>query len=322
MANELLIRQSSPGPKHTPSPLLRRVPSWKKLLYLKQSYPDNYTDKSFLSQLKRNTTVAKYSYFNLVDDFCLILLYISSLLLVVLMFSGIYLHRWNSILPTIVSSIFSILGFGIVQIYDKSVKPSTRPSQSSELNLKSFILIIFILLILSPILKSLTKSAASDSAWALSFALCLCNTIFHDYSMNSSFIHGKQSQQIFSQYKPILSTNISLSNAIVLASRLTSTSQVFFFILFAVQINILLPLLDFNIRRLKLHILHYSLLFVLFNLVNYLIFTLLGSKILIYWFICVFFIVFGMPSYFLFLQRYKNELQGPWDMHKPIINKN
>ncbi|KAK6205028.1 phosphatidylinositol N-acetylglucosaminyltransferase subunit C [Scheffersomyces amazonensis] len=314
------IRHDSPGIVHTSSPL-KRVASWKKLLYLKQAYPDNYTDKSFLSQLKRNTTVAKYSYISLIEDFSLIILYVSSLLLVVLEFSGIYLHGWSCILPTFITTILSIVGFGIVQFYDRLILSSDSASITSYLNLKSFILIVFILLILSPILKSLTKSSASDSVWALSFVLCLFNTISHDYSMNSSSTHGKNSQ-VLSAYKPTLSTNISLSNAIVLASRLTSTSQVFLFILFAIQINILLPLFDFNVRRLKFRILHLILFISLFTVVNYLIFKLLGFKILIYWIISVVFIVFGMPSYFLFLQRYKNELQGPWDIHKPIINRN
>lgn len=30
-------------------------------------------------------------------------------------------------------------------------------------------------------------------------------------------------------------------------------------------------------------------------------------------------ILFCLPGYFLFLQKYKNELQGPWDPAKPII---
>lgn len=74
---------------------------WKKLLYLKQPYPDNYTDVSFLSQLKRNTTVAKYSYFQLVDDFILIVFYISCILLVDLMFIGIYAKGWDPVRPTV-----------------------------------------------------------------------------------------------------------------------------------------------------------------------------------------------------------------------------
>ncbi|KAG2731084.1 hypothetical protein G9P44_006233 [Scheffersomyces stipitis] len=319
------LRTRSPMPPHsyllrrnTP---IRRTPqvSWKKLLYLKQPFPDNYTDQSFLSQLKRNTTVAKYSYIKLVKDFSLIVFYISVILVVVLMFTGIYLHQWSSMLPTMVTSALSISGFIILKVFDKSynTKVGKIGYYSQRLNMKSFVLIIFILLILSPVLKSLTKSTASDSIWALSFILCVCNTIFHDYSMNSS-----SSDVSELQYRPIISTNISLSNSIVLASRLGSTSQVFFFVLFSIQVNILLPLFDFNARRAQFYRLHWTVYFIVFNFVNYLIILLLGTKFLFYWFVAVLGIVFLMPAYFLFLQRYKNELQGPWDTAKPIINTN
>ncbi|KAK6459020.1 phosphatidylinositol N-acetylglucosaminyltransferase subunit C [Scheffersomyces xylosifermentans] len=298
------------------TPIIRRSQQpWKKLLFLNQRFPDNYTDSSFLSQLKRNTAVANYSYVKLVQDFSLIVFYISSLLLVVLMFTGIYLYQWSSMLPTLASSVLSILGFITLRISEGDSRGESKTKE--KLNMKSFILIIFILLILSPVLKSLTKSSSSDSIWALSFILCLSNTIIYDYSMSST-----TSDVSRHQYKPIISTNISLSNSIVLASRLNSTSQVFFFVLFAIQMNILLPLFDYNARRNKLVTLHWLVYFVLFNLVNYLITHLLGVKFLLYWLVCVIGIVFLMPAYFLFLQKYKNELQGPWDIAKPVINAN
>ncbi|KAI5957114.1 GPI2 [Candida jiufengensis] len=279
-------------------------PPWKKLLYLQQPYPDNYNDESFLSQLKRNTTVAKYSYSKLVDDFSLIMFYISCILLVILMFIGIYDKNWNPIIPTIISSILSIVMYLILK-YQKS----NLSIKLLSINFKSFTIISFMLLIASPILKSLTKSTSSDSIWAISSILSITNTIFYEYSSNSKI------------YKPILSTNISLSNAIVLASRLNSTLDVFLFMLFAIQINILLPLYHASLRNLKkMRILHYFTIFITFNLVNYWIYDLLNYKFLIYWLISVVIIVLVMPAYFLSLQRYKNELQGPWDIAKPKFN--
>lgn len=263
---------------------------WKKLLYLKQPFPDNYTDSSFLSQLKRNTTVTKYSYSKLVEDFSLIILHLLCLFLVTLLFAGIYLHDWNISIAVIISSTLSILGLILMNEY-----------------LKSYLIFIFMLLIFSPVLKSLTRSSSSDSIWALSFLLFLANTLLHDYAMNNR------------QYHPILSTNISLSNAIVLASRLNSNSQVFIFVLFAIQINILLPLFDFKLRKSHKYI-HYTLFSTLFIIVSLLFLSLLSYKIMLFWWICSASIMFALPSYYLFLQRYKNELQGPWDIAKPILN--
>lgn len=305
------------------SPIRRKIVPWKKLLYLQQPYPDNYTNESFLAQLKRNTAVSKYSYWKLVDDFTLVAFHLSNLLLVILTFTGIYLQYWNSIWPTVISSSCSVIGYIIWDQINKSINinsnreshpiPSTSPSLTSgpKPRLKSFLIIIFIILFLSPVLKSLTRSTASDSIWTLSIILCLANTIFHDYAVNTSSSH----------YMPIISTNISLSNAIVLASRLNSTVQVFCFILFAIQVNILLPLFDFSIRKyIKNRNYHRGLVILLLGIVYYLLAVILGYRALAVWIFAQIGIAFIMPSYFLFLQKYKNELQGPWDIAKPIIN--
>lgn len=278
-------------------------PPWKKLLYLKQPYPDNYTDKSFLSQLKRNTTVVKYSYIKLVEDFSLIIFHISCILLVILTFKGIYIHNWDPIKPTILSSAIWLL-------------LSTSTSNNDRINIKSFILIIFILLILSPVLKSLTKSTSSDSIWAISFMLCVANVLLHDYTMNAA-----NTWRRLTPHRPIISTNISLSNAIVLASRLNSTIEVFLFILFAIQIGIILPLFDAKLRQLNYKQVHLLIFIILFNLVNYMMYSILDYKFLVYWIIGAITMIIIIPAYFLSLQRYKNELQGPWDTARPILNR-
>ncbi|CCE81733.1 Piso0_002399 [Millerozyma farinosa CBS 7064] len=325
-------RHTHTNASRTPSPLRRRKP-WKKLLYLKQAYPDNYTSETFLSQMKRNSSVTNYSYWKLVHDFALIVLHLSNILLVVLLFMGIYLYNWNASVPTIVGSCFSIAGFIVRDRIANARKTastcardrasaagddvlvqspmSMRTRQTPKL--KSFFLLMFMLLVLTPVLSSLTKSTSSDSIWALCFILCVCNIIFHDYGMNTANEH----------YSPIISTNISFANAIVLASRLVSTRPVFCFTLLAVQINVLLPIFDYSLRKHypKRHF-HTILMITMFAIVHVLIFKLFTVKLLLAWITMQASIAFFLPAYFLFLQKYKNELQGPWDPAKPIIRSN
>lgn len=325
-------RHINTNASRTPSPLRRRKP-WKKLLYLKQAYPDNYTSETFLSQMKRNSSVTNYSYWKLVHDFALIVLHLSNILLVVLLFMGIYLYDWNASVPTIVGSCFSIAGFIVrdrIANSHKTAPTSTRdialadgddvpvqPLMSMRTRqtpkLKSFFLLMFMLLVLTPVLRSLTKSTSSDSIWALCFILCVCNVIFHDYGMNTANEH----------YSPIISTNISFANAIVLASRLVSTRPVFCFTLLAVQINVLLPIFDYSLRKHypKRHF-HTILIIAMFAIVHVLIVKLFTVKLLLAWITVQASIAFFLPAYFLFLQKYKNELQGPWDPAKPIIRSN
>ncbi|CUM65351.1 uncharacterized protein PRCAT00002986001 [Priceomyces carsonii] len=312
--------------KETAEPLAKitAIPQWRKLLYSRQPFPDNYTDVSFLSQLKRNTTVTKYSYWKLVNDFSLIVVHMSNLLLVILIFIGIYAKQWNALLPTMISSICTIVGFVILHFIRKHNPSKTssstelnsfNPYQSlnNNLNVKPFLRIIVILLVLSPVLKSLTRSTSSDSIWALSFMLYLANTLFHDYAMDVSI----------ENYRPILSTNISLSNSIVLASRFSSNVEVFSFILFAIQVNILLPLFDFSMRKHSSNAYYHRILCASLQLVVYwLINTLWGGKIVFFWIVFQGTLSFVIPKYFLFLQRYKNELQGPWDIANPRIRSN
>lgn len=233
------------------------------------------------------------------------------------MFTAIYQYHWNWVIPAGISSIFTIAGFAMMEWMKSNLKLHFG-ANAGNFNLKSYLLIIFILLILSPILKSLTRSTSSDSIWALSFILCLASTIFHNYGMDTN---SKSTAATNVEYRPILSTNISLSNSIMLASRLNTTLQVFFFILFSMQSNLLLPIFDYNIRKHGFKNLHRVIFGIVFQIVNYMIWSLLGGKVLLFWWCCVIGIVFGLPLYFLFLQRYKNELQGPWDVAEPVINK-
>ncbi|CAH2350335.1 phosphatidylinositol N-acetylglucosaminyltransferase Gpi2p subunit [[Candida] railenensis] len=314
-------------PTRAKSPLRTRSPSrrqpWKKLLYLNQPYPDNYTNESFLSQLKRNTTVVKYSYLKLLDDFSLIAQHLSNLFLVILVFIGIYYQNWNPVTPIVYSSILTIFGFMVWdanrkddqqhhvqrEVEEISSSTTTYSLKTQRSKIKSSIILLFILLILSPVLKSLTKSTASDSIWAISFCLCIANTLFHEYAMASDLANCR----------PIISTNISFSSAIVLASRLSTNISVFCFVLFAIQANILLPVFDVHLRQFYPKAYHRSLFVATSIVVSIMVAFILNIKILLIWVMGQVGIVFVLPSYFLFLQKYKNELQGPWDPAKPII---
>lgn len=274
---------------------------WRKLLYIKQPYPDNYTDPSFLSQLKRNSTVQKYSYWKLVKDFSLISLHLSTLAIVHIVFFGIYNFNWDPILPSSLGSILSIICYTIFKIYDDN-------SSTKGLNaFKSSILIMFSILTLSPVLKSLSESTSSDSIWSLSIWLLICNLLFTDYHFD-----------INEKFKPVFSMNILIANVIVLASRLESTGSVFCFILFAFEIYGMFPFFDIWVRK-NFSLIHWCLLLIIGILVDFFIWKMSGAKMLIVWISLHFFVVLISPLYFLELQKYKNELQGPWDPAKPII---
>ncbi|GMM27346.1 phosphatidylinositol N-acetylglucosaminyltransferase [Martiniozyma asiatica (nom. inval.)] len=321
---------------------------WKKLLWYPQPHPDNYTPKSFLSQLKRNSTVVKYSYRKLCHDFSLLILHLSLIQAIIITFYGIYQLNWNPIKPTIVTSSLTIIGF-IIYVVTLKIRRNKEliELQRAEINklsknkfnyksdyeynfnnlesylielrapsvlrtFKSSLLIIFYLLTLSPVLKSLTNSTSSDSIWALSAWLCLLNVLFNDFKIDFS--------QELKSHSSNLSKNICVSNAIVLASRLQSNLSAFCFILFAIQVGGLFPEFNNFTRRVGFKSFHIFQLISIVGLVLYALYFLFGGK----WFLVCFTIEFivgvGGPWWFMKLQKYKEELQGPWDPAVAVVN--
>ncbi|KAK5704729.1 glycosylphosphatidylinositol anchor biosynthesis [Elasticomyces elasticus] len=71
-----------------------RKTTWKKLLWVKQSYPDNYTDEeTFLDHLQRNPRLRPYEFWPLVADSTIIVQHVCSVVIFVCCFTGIFQER-------------------------------------------------------------------------------------------------------------------------------------------------------------------------------------------------------------------------------------
>ncbi|KAL2269576.1 hypothetical protein VTJ83DRAFT_1760 [Remersonia thermophila] len=209
--------------------------------------------------------------------------------------------------------------------------------------IKSAILIYFTLLGLSPILKSLTRSTSSDSIWAMSFWLLAINIFFFDYSGGSrSGVAAAASAATTTPGKPMpvasLSTNAALMASTVLASRLPSTGQVFSLTLFSIQVFGLFPVFRQCARRRSWRY-HVTLTVLLVLGAGAGVGLILGDPhhhhhhhhhhhgwpwkrglvgMLAGCLIAL--VAMGGCSWWLIgLQKYKNEIYGPWDPARPII---
>ncbi|GAB0135692.1 hypothetical protein EsDP_00004019 [Epichloe bromicola] len=186
--------------------------------------------------------------------------------------------------------------------------------------IKSALLIYSTLLGLSPILKSLTRSTSSDSIWAMSFWLLAINIFFFDYSGG-----------VGAKFPASLSTNAALMASTVLASRLPQTNQVFSLTLFSIEVFGLFPVFRRHVRHRswRYHILQTVVLVlgagwgvgvVLGDAKN-------GSKwpwkngiVGMIFSVVISALATGGCSWWLIgLQKYKNEIRGPWDPARPII---
>ena len=215
---------------------------------------------------------------------------------------------------------------------DETIGVSAR-NQKRIVTVKSAILIYCAVLGLSPILKSLTQSTSSDSIWAMSCWLIFVNVFFFHYDASPISRHTfRESHTLITDCTDVrmtasLSTNAALMASTLLASRLPSTTHVFSLTLFSIEIFALFPIF----RRLLSYVSwrgHFILTTMLvigagggLNMVIIgpgagwkaaIIGMILGSIIIG--------IAMGLCSWWLIgLQKYKNEIYGPWDPARPVI---
>ena len=90
----------------------RRKGVWKKLLWIKQSYPDNYTDPpTFLAHLQRNPRLVPYDFWPLVADSTVIVQHVCSVAIFVCCFVGIYQERVSPLSVVGWGSACTVLGW-------------------------------------------------------------------------------------------------------------------------------------------------------------------------------------------------------------------
>lgn len=222
--------------------------------------------------------------------------------------------------------------------YPPPMSPGATSSPFSQRNslriaiIKSALLIYFTLLSLSPILKSLTRSTSEDSIWAMSFLLFTINIFFFDYGTPPLVAGGVQNKNIPAS----LSTNAALMASTVLASRLPSTGQVFSLTLFSIEVFGLFPVFRRYAKQRSWwgHVTLTTLLvigagggvglvlgrggdgegfwdFPYKAGIMGVVIGLLGTGLA----------MGGCSWWLISLQKYKNEIHGPWDPARPIISR-
>ncbi|KAI9806792.1 MAG: hypothetical protein M1826_004646 [Phylliscum demangeonii] len=205
---------------------------------------------------------------------------------------------------------------GYHPLYGASASILSRRNQQRLATAKSAGLIYCALLGLSPILKSLTRSWTSDSIWAMSCWLMAINVFFFDYG-------GAEADRLPAS----LSTNAALMASTVLASRLPSTPHVFSLTLFSIEVFGLFPIFRRDLRRISWRG-HLALTFALMTGAGGGVGVAIAGGgwqaaivgVLLGW--CLTGLGMGGCSWWLIgLQRYKNEIRGPWDPARPVIRR-
>ncbi|KAK2794380.1 hypothetical protein FQN52_008739 [Onygenales sp. PD_12] len=112
----------------------RQKGAWKKLLWVKQSYPDNYTDtETFLDHLQRNPRLRPYDFWPLVADSTVIVQHVCSVVIFVCCFSGIFQERISPVSVVGWGSICTILGWVLWDFWvGKEQEEAARMAQPGD----------------------------------------------------------------------------------------------------------------------------------------------------------------------------------------------
>eukprot|EP00126_Sphaerothecum_destruens_P005067 Sdes_comp18540_c0_seq1m8606 len=191
-------------------------------------------------------------------------------------------------------------------------------------NIKSLILYLLMLIGFAPILKTLTIAVSTDTIYAMTFFLLLFNSLFYDYKYsnvyNSNPKENNSKKYILASSSEnssnnTISLNFAICSAACLGSRLSSLFHVFSFTLFAVDIFVLYSSFVKFIQDSqspsdsRLYI-FCTVSHAILNCAAYMYI----SQMMVFVYLAVgLFVCFLCPAWLIYLEKYKNEIHGPWD---------
>lgn len=262
--------------------------AWKKVLYINHGYPDNYTDESFLDEMKKNVNTRMYDFRSVVFESGIVSQQLATICIFVSTF--IYLDS-NTIQPTTLLLIIFILF--LLGIIFRNIISKVRT------DITSFYTVSALLFALSPILKTLTKTISTDTIYAMTTCMLVANMLFHDYGAGVAIVSRA------------ISLNASMFAAVCLASRLPSSWHVYVYVMFAVQMFALFPEFrkDVKFWHRKAYVI---LTEVLVGIATFLLLPIsqISAFALVFMHIAI---TFLFPLWMIKLQQLKNNIHGPWD---------
>ncbi|KAL3275453.1 hypothetical protein HHI36_020213 [Cryptolaemus montrouzieri] len=263
---------------------------WEKVLYKNQKYPDNYTDNTFLRDLKKNIDFKEVTYRDaflganlLVQEIC-----------TVMGFVLVYIYLYNEWLPpNLIFNAFNCLTLVGFLLHKFHYKNKAFLNMISH-DLRTVLIYIVFGHLFSPVLYTLTDTISTDTIYTMTSFMLLVHLIFFDYGVNSTIVSNS------------LSLSAAIFASICLASRLSSAHQAFILITIAIEFFLLSPHLRVNAN--------FSLPITLaLALCDLYFLNLVSVFVTVIFLITISFINIVCPLLFVRYQKYKENIYGPWD---------
>lgn len=278
---------------------------WRKILYEKQPFEDNYVDPLlFLNELRRNSNVTQYKCSDVVMDSIAIAQNISIVIQFILMVSHVLSDNIRA--PTLLCldcSIF-LLALLMFACYSSEGKKSWEILRQTT---RQVVSIGPMLLLMSPLLSNLTVSYSNDTIMAMSIIMMTVHVLVTDYRyLNGYTISCEQS----------FAMNSAMFGVVLMVSRIPRGFDGVALLTFGAICFSLSPMARHSMRRasftfhatfsaLLCGIIIVQLLFLPF------IFLLVYVLMLVLLCLCI-------PWCFVrFHESWKVQINGPWDEAKP-----
>lgn len=144
-----------------------KLKPWKKVLFEKQPYEDNYLDNTFLSCLETKDTYKNLEYIDIVFKSTELSFAISCIAVYLICFQ-LLLHRHISEQMFI----FSLFGLGILGTFLYIIlSPKIFKIHTILSNIKSIGIILGNLFLFSPVFRTVFQNYSENTAYALTFGI-------------------------------------------------------------------------------------------------------------------------------------------------------
>lgn len=292
-------------PQTQSSPLNVVEKTWRKTLYERQPFEDNYVDPvQFLQEMRKNSNVSAFQYSEIVKETFAVIQHLSIVVIFVFMFSEIVrqrIHLWS----VIGIDVSCLLVYAIASL--SLLESSTQDSAEAVVDFfRQAAVIVCVLMLLSPILQTLTVDYTDDTIWALSITSMFVHILFADYSYLNCHTDRQQHR---------LSVNAAIFSSVLLASRIPSPLYASALISFGTICFTLSPSARYSLKKFSI-IGHVAFTFTLCGIA---IGCLLHVPLLMILFSSMIVLLcFAIPLCFVKMQNVlKTQINGPWDEARP-----
>lgn len=263
--------------------------AWRKNLYENTGFPDNYTDETFLKDLKINIEVPDLTIIKCITGATVVVQELCAVILFVLVFVYLF-NQWTD--PNTIFSYTSSLTFVGFLYYRLAHGHNLKTTVRQDI--QTILIYLVFGQIFSPVLHTLTDTISTDTIYTMTALMMFTHLVFFDYGLPAAIVSNS------------LSLSAAMFGSICLASRLASPYHAFVLMTVAIEVFVLFPVVrvKFNSTVLLAFILTLITLYVLYN-VSFTMTILLTLTLI--------FISFIFPIVFLRWQKYKNNIYGPWD---------